>query len=138
MFSKRIMVSTLAVFITMMVFGFVVFGVLLGDFYAANQGDLAVRPEGEVLMGWLAVAELIMSYTFVLIWSHDAQDKGVNEGIRFGFFMGLFWASVEIMNYAFMPMQMNVMIIGFILDLVMFMLAGAVLSVVWKKMAKNN
>ena len=133
MFSKRILVSTLAVFVTMMVFGFVVFGLLLHEFYTANQGGLSLRPQGEELMGWLAAAELIMAYAFVWIWAHDANRGGVNEGLRFGFFMGLFWATVEMMNYAFMPMQMNVMIIGFILDIVMFMCAGAVLSAVWSK-----
>lgn len=138
MFSKRMIVSTLAVFVTMMVFGVIVFGILMGDFYAANQGGLTVRPQGEELMGWLVVAELIMAYAFVWIWSHGVQGKDINEGLRFGFFMGLFWATVELMNYAFMPMQMNVMIVGFILDLVMFMLAGAVLSIVWGKMATSD
>ena len=133
MFSKRIIVSTFAVFVTMMAFGFVVFGLLLQDFYAANQGGLSLRPQGEELMGWLAAAELIMAYAFVWIWAHGAKNAGVNEGMRFGFFMGLFWASVELMNYAFMPMQMNLMIIGFVLDIVMFMCAGAVLSIVWSK-----
>lgn len=133
MFSKRMIVSTLAVFVTMMTFGFVVFGLLLHEFYAANQGGLSLRPQGEELMGWLTAAELIMAYAFVWIWAHDANKGGVNEGLRFGCFMGLFWATVEMMNYAFMPMQMNVMIMGFILDIVMFMCAGAVLSVVWSK-----
>ncbi len=133
MLSKRMIVSTLAVFATMMIFGVIVFGILLQDFYTANQGGLSLRPQGEELMGWLAAAELIMAYAFVWIWSHDAKNADVNEGLRFGFFMGLFWATAEILNYAFMPMQMNVMIIGFTLDIVMFMCAGAVLSVVWSR-----
>jgi hypothetical protein len=138
MFNKRIMVSTLAVFATMMVFGIIVFGTLLRDFYAANMGDLAVRPEGEELMGWLVGAQLIMSYAFVWIWGHGVKGGGMNEGLRFGFFMGLFWATVEMMNYAFMPMHMNVMIVGFILDIVMFILAGVVLSTIWGKMAETE
>lgn len=133
MFSKKMIVSTLAVFATMMIFGVIVFGTLLADFYAANQGGLSLRPQGEELMGWLAAAEFIMAYAFVWIWAHDAKNSGINEGLRFGFFMGLFWATAEIMNYAFMPMQTNLMIVGFTLDIVMFMCAGAVLSVVWPK-----
>lgn len=134
MLNKKMIVSTLTVFATMMIFGAVVFGMLLDEFYSANIGDLTVRPHGEELMGWLTIAELIMSYSFVWIWGHGVEGKGMNEGLRFGFFMGLFWASAEIMSYAFMPMQMNVMIMGFVLDLIMFMLAGVILSMVWEKM----
>lgn len=134
MLNKKTLICTIAVFATTMIFGFVVFGMLMADFYAANQGDLTFRPAGEEVMGALTLAEVIIAYAFVWIWGHGVKGEGIKEGLRFGFYMGLFWASVELMNYAFLPMPMNVVIIGFILDIVMFMLAGAVLSVVWGKM----
>ena len=134
MLNRKMIVGTLTVFATLMVFGVIVFGILMQDFYLANQGDLVVRPQGEELMGTLAIGELIMSYAFVWIWKHDVKDDTINQGLRFGFFMGLFWSTAEILNYAFLPMELNVMVVGFILDVLMFMLAGVALSVVWSKM----
>ncbi len=138
MFNKKIIVSTLAVFATLMAFGVIVFGILMEDFYLANQSGLSLRAPGDELMGVLAFGELIMAYAFVWIGSHHIGGSGASEGMRFGFFMGLFWATVEILNYAFMPMQMNLMLVGFILDVVMFTLAGAVLSLVWNAMSDHQ
>ena len=135
MFSRKILISTLAVFATTMTFGFIVFGILLQDFFIANTGDMVVLPQGEERMEWLTIAELILAYAFVWIWQHGVKDGGTSEGLRFGFFMGLFWATVEMFNYAFLPMGMTLMFVGFVLDIVMFMLAGAVLSMVWAKLA---
>lgn len=134
MFSKKILISTLAVFATTMIYGFIVFGMLMADFYMANQGGLSLRPQGQELMEWLTIAELIIAFAFVSIWQHGVKGEGVKEGLRYGFFMGLFWAPVEMMNYAFMPMPQNLMIAGFMLDIIMFMVAGAVLAIVWAKM----
>jgi len=138
MLDKKIIVSTLAVFATLMIYGALVFGILLADFYVAHQGDLVIRPAGEELMGWLAAGQLIMAFAFVWIWKHAITGNGLKEGLRYGFFMGLFWAPFELINYAFLPIKTNVMIIGFTLDIVMLMLAGAVLSLIWKTMADTD
>ena len=51
--------------------------------------------------------------------------------------MGLFWGGVEMINYALMPMEFNVMVAGYIADIGMFMIAGGVLAFVWPKLASD-
>lgn len=137
MFNKQMILSTLAVAVTTMVYGFLVFGIAMSDFYMANQGDMVFRPEGTELMEWMTLAQILIAFGFVWVWSHDVKGEGLMEGARFGFFMGLFWGGVEMINYALMPMPMNVMLIGYVLDIIMFMVAGGVLALVWPKLASD-
>ena len=138
MFNKNILISTIVVFVTMMVFGFLVFGMALQDFYMANIGDIVIRKEGEELMEWLVIAQLIMAYAVVWIWSHDVKGEGLMEGLRFGFFIGLFLGATEMIFYAFMPGSQSIMIVNFLADVVMMMVAGAVLSMVWGMLTKPS
>ncbi|MDH5434012.1 MAG: hypothetical protein OEY19_08700, partial [Gammaproteobacteria bacterium] len=124
----------IVVFISMMLFGFLVFGMALEGFYTEHASNITVRPVGEEPMHWLAVGQLIMAYAFVWIWSHAVESKGITEGVRFGFFMGLFWAGTEMIQYTFIPMAQVVMWVGYFGDIIMMMLAGAMLSLVWPKL----
>ena len=138
MFNKNIIVGTIAVFITTMVFGFLVFGMALENFYMENIGDVVVRPQGEELMEWLAIAQLIMAYAFVWIWSQAVNGSGMMEGVRYGLFVGLFLGATEMIFYAFMPMAKNVMFVNFAGDVVMMIVAGIVLSLVWSMLSKST
>ncbi len=135
MFSKKIVVSWLVVFISMMVYGFLVFGMALDDFYKEYASNLSMRPEGEEAMHWLALGQLIMAYAFVRIWQYAATEQGIKCGLQYGFFMGIFWAGCELIMAAFMPFATIVMVAGFVGDVLMMIFAGFMLEQVWKKMA---
>lgn len=135
---KQFLISWVAVFLTTMIFGYVVFGVLMADFWAdpANTGDVVVRPEGSELMEWVAIANLIFAYVFVRVWRHGYEGTGIGEGVRYGLMMGVFWGTFEMINYAFMPVPMNTMMIGFAGDVAMFVVAGIVLAKVYPAVAE--
>lgn len=135
MFNKKIIVSTVSVFVTMMAYGFLVYGLALDNFYKEYAGNLAIRAEGEELMHWLAVGQLLMAYGFVWVWHHGVKGTGIAEGLRFGFAMGIFWGGVEMINYAFMPMDLIAMVVSYVADIAMMMVAGVVLSIVWGKLS---
>lgn len=134
MLNKKSIISIIAVFITMMVYGFAVFGVALESFYNVHAANLPQREEGQELMHFLALAQILMSIAFVWVWKHDAKGEGIMEGLRFGFFMGLFWGGTEMIMYSFMPMETITMVVNYAADIVMMMVAGAVLSLVWQKL----
>lgn len=137
MFSKQMIISWIVVFISMMFYGFIVFGIALDSFYTEHTANLTFRVKGEELMQWLALGQLIMAYAFVWIWSHAVSGKGIKEGLRFGFFMGIFWAGVEMIQFAFVPMEPILMWVGYVADVVMMMFSGVVLSFVWKKISNE-
>ena len=135
MLNKKSIISILVVFATMMVYGIVVYGVALDGFFQEHAANLPQREEGQELMHFLALAQILMSIAFVWVWKHDAKGEGMMEGLRFGFFMGLFWGGTEMIMYSFMPMETIVMVVNYLADIVMMMASGVVLSLVWGKMS---
>ena len=94
MFNKQIILSTLAVAVTTMVYGFIVFAMLLTDFYMANPGGVVIRPEGTELMEWMSLAQVLIAYGFVWVWSNHVQGdvkikalwKVFGSGASWGYF----------------------------------------------------
>ncbi|MHA1543841.1 MAG: hypothetical protein ACTSU8_01755 [Alphaproteobacteria bacterium] len=132
MFNKRILISTIAVFVTFSVYGWLVWGVLLSEALYAEMGGIW-RAEGEEQMAWIFIAYALMAYVMAWIWKYGNEDKGVGEGVRYGLMLGALFGSAELIAYAVQPITMKGALMAFGIDVVMFVIAGIVLSVVYKK-----
>ena len=131
MLNKQFWLSLVAAFLTLSVYGFVVWGLLLpASFFAAMGGDW--RPEGEELMAWIVIADVVKAFALVWIFGFGFEDKGIAEGLRFGFFTGLLFASPQLIMYAVRPESLSIAAGAFAIDLVSFLLAGAVLAIVYR------
>ena len=131
MLSKRFTFSTIAVFATLSIYGFLVWGVLLSDAMYAEMGGIW-RAEGEELMAWIFIAYALMAYVMVRIWKHGQEDKGSAEGFRYGLLTGVLFGSAELISYAVQPITLKGALMAFGIDVVMFIIAGMVLSFVYK------
>ncbi len=129
--SKRFIISFIAVFVTFSLYGFLVWGVLLAEAMYAEMGNIW-RAEGEEQMAWIFIAYALMSYVMVRIFKHGQEDKGVAEGVRYGLMAGVLFGSAELIAYAVQPITMKGALMAFGIDVVMFVIAGVVLSVVYK------
>ena len=132
MLSKQFTLSWIATFIATMAYGFVVYGVLLSDFYLANSGDVVMRPEGTEEMQWMIFGNILMAYALVRIFAHGYENKGIGEAVRFGAIVGVLWGAVEFINYAIMPGTIIGMWVGFFANIGMFVFASIILSKVYK------
>lgn len=132
MFNKRILISTIAVFVTFSVYGWLVWGWFLSQWTYFEMGDIW-RPEGEEIMAWIFIAYALMAYVMAWIWKYGNEDKGVGEGVRYGLMLGALFSSAGLINYAVQPIVLKGALIAFGVDVVMFVIAGVVLSVVYKK-----
>jgi len=135
MLSKRFLISWLAVFISLMAYGFIVYNFLLGDYFASNKSTDMMRPVEEQLPEWMAIGSALIAYAFVRIFDHDYKGTGIGEGIRYGLLMGVFWGSVEFIFYATMPVPLNLVFVSFVVDVGMFVTSGIVLSTVYRKVS---
>ena len=129
--SKRFIISFIAVFVTFSLYGFLVWGVLLAEAMYAEMGNIW-RVEGEEHMAWIFIAYALMSYVMVRIFKHGQEDKGIAEGVRYGLLAGVLFGSAELIAYAVQPITMKGALMAFGIDVVMFVIAGVVLSVVYK------
>lgn len=138
MLNKQFILSWLAAFVAMNIYGFGVYVHLLADFYAANLGEIAYRPEGTEKMEWLMLGYILMSYTMVRIFIHGYKDKGTVEAVRFGLLVGVFWSSIEFFNYAFMPGTFNAMWVGFFANIGFFIFTSIIMAKVYKITGANS
>lgn len=131
--SKRFIISFIAVFVTFSLYSFLVWGVVLAEAMYAEMGNIW-RPAGDVegFMAWIFIAYALMSYVMVRIFKHGQEDKGVAEGVRYGLLAGVLFGSAELIAYAVSPITMKGALMAFGIDVVMFVIAGVVLSVVYK------
>ena len=128
---KRFIISFIAVFVTFSLYGFLVWGVVLAEAMYAEMGGIW-RAEGEEQMAWIFIAYALMSYVMVRIFKHGQEEKGIAEGVRYGLMAGVLFGSAELIAYAVQPITMKGALMAFGIDVVMFVIAGVVLSVVYK------
>lgn len=129
--NKRFVISWIAVFVTLMVSGFIVFAVLLASFLEANSGGMAFRADGEELFQWILAGNALIAYAFVWIYDRGNDGTGVGQGLRYGLAMGVFWGGVEMILYAIQPGTLTGMMGAIAADFAIYILAGVVLAKVY-------
>ena len=84
---KKMLIGVVAVFITLELLDFLIHGVILMSTYAAMQN--VWRPDMMAKMWVLHVVKIITAFFFVLIFSKGYENKGIMEGLRYGFYIGM-------------------------------------------------
>jgi len=90
--AKRFMTATLAGAATLFVAGYLLFGLALADFYAANVGSAAGVERDAPLWLHLALAQLVFAafVTLVLGWKGvSSASAGLKAGAAVGFLVAL-------------------------------------------------
>lgn len=129
LFSRRILLTALAAFITFAIYGFIVHAILLGDMYAAlPAGTWRTEAESEALMYWIFIAYALMAWSMAVLCPPGVNKAG--EGLVLGALLGVFLGAVNLINYAIQPFPLNVTLIVYLADIVMVALAGAVTGLV--------
>jgi len=87
--AKKRITATLAGFIVYFLLGWLVYGFLLRDFYAANSTASVMRPDAEMVWWALIVGNILQSYLLVYIFGNWANVETFGDGFKNGFVLGL-------------------------------------------------
>ena len=129
---KKMLIGFVAVFITLEVLDFLIHGVILMSTYAAMQN--VWRTDMMAKMWILHVVKIITAFFFVVIFSKGFENKGIMEGLRYGFYVGMIVASgFGLGSYASFPIPHMLAIHWFVLTLVEYLVAGVVVAQVYKQ-----
>ncbi|OGU48296.1 MAG: hypothetical protein A2000_02300 [Ignavibacteria bacterium GWB2_36_8] len=133
--TKRLLITALVVFVLLEVMSYLIHGVILASTYQMDEVKVAFRPEEE-MMGkmWIVyVTDIIWSFFFAFFFAKGYEGKGIMEGLRFGFYIGLFWSLVSAyQSYAFIPMPYSLSFQWFIYGMIQALILGIVASLVYK------
>jgi hypothetical protein len=134
--NKTCWIGWIVVFVVMQVYGYLVHEVGLSSTYQSLASIF--RPEAEMMgMMWMmAVGSAISLLIFCYIFTFGAESKGVMEGVRYGFWMGMFLSiPTAVDQYVVYPLTGELAVIWFVTGVIGFIIAGAIFAAIYKPSA---
>ncbi len=134
--SKKLWMGFVTVFIVTVLTNFLIHQVLLGGLYRSASMSALMRPEAEGQANlWIHfVTAAIASFFFTLIFSKGYEGKGIGEGVRFGFYVGMLMSiPMAYDTYAEMPIPYSLALQWFIYGVVQYVILGIVVAMVFGK-----
>ena len=128
---KKLLLAALAVFVTFQVLDFVIHNLILSADYEASMQ--LWRPNMMDLMWLMTISSALFSIAFVYVFAKGYSGKGILEGIRFGLIFGFIISVIGILNqYIVYPIPIELTIKWIVFGLIEFLVAGIVVSLVYK------
>jgi hypothetical protein len=133
--NKKVWLGALVVFIVLEILMFLVDGVILSGAFRAVAG--VFRPDMGSRMWMYHVINVFNAFFFTFIFSKGYEKKGILEGVRYGFYIGV-WLSIGMAlgTDAMIAIGRSLTIQWFIYGVIEYVIAGAVLAMVFKEKAK--
>ena len=129
--TKKFLIASLAVFITLLILDFVIHNLLLASAYESVQE--AFRPDMMDKKWIMYLTGIIFSLLFVYIFSKGYEGKGIIEGAKYGLIIGLVVYLVGSYNqYVVYPLPYGLVLKWFIYGTIELIIAGIVLVFVYK------
>jgi drug/metabolite transporter (DMT)-like permease len=129
--NTRYLISVAVIFVLLMVFGFVVHGLLLSSDYQKITPTIMRGPEdGAKHMGFMIVAQLIFAIAFVRIYLRGREDKPwLGQGLRYGMTMAALTVVAKfLIYYAVEPLDPSLVAKQIIYDSIMTTVLGIVVA----------
>lgn len=127
---RKFWLGALSVFVVLEVLMFLVDGVILSGAYMSVK---IWRPDMMSLMWVYHVLTVITAFFFTLVFSKGYENKGVMEGVRYGFYIGVWLSSgMAYGTYAMIEIPYSLALQWFIFGIIEYIIAGVVLSLVYK------
>jgi hypothetical protein len=135
--TKQWVIGTVVGAVVIFAVGYVIFDVLLGDYYAANSGSATGVMRDPPIVWALAVGAL--AYAALILYALRTQAASVNvvSGMKVGAIVGfLLWACADFSLYGITNMSnLTLTIVDPFVELVHGGIAGAVLGALLPKVA---
>jgi hypothetical protein len=130
--NKKLLIGFVLVYVVFTGLDMVVNTVLLAPGYESVSH--LFRPNDEVPMWVIFVAYLFLAFFFTLIFSKGYEGKGIMEGVRYGFYVGMMaMLPFNYVSYAVMPIPYSLAFQGFLYGTVELVICGIVLALVFGK-----
>ena len=128
---KKLIISTLVIFIVWTVIDFIVHGIYLKDYYL-QTADLW-RPQGEAKMFLNSIVVLISALIFTLIYVALVGRKSIGSALLFGLLVGISAGiSMGYGFYAFSPIPYHMAATWFVVSVGEGVIAGVILALIVK------
>lgn len=134
--NKKFWLGFIAVFVTAEIVNFLVNGLLLMSDFQATQS--LWRPDMMSFMWIYHVLMVVGAFFFTFIFAKGYEGKGMMEGVRYGFYIGV-WLSIGMAygTYAMIAIPYSLAIKWFLSGIVQYVIMGIVVAMVYGKKKDN-
>ena len=131
---KRFILGSLVVFLADLAFDYLVNTGILRSTYESEPLRRLWRPDISDKLWILWLVELVWSFLFSLIYIKGYEARGgMMEGVRFGFWIGLFVAVPSAFaQYVFYPIPFSLAVQWFVFGTIQAVICGAALALVYR------
>jgi len=134
--NKKVWLGTLVVFVLFVIFNFLVDGLVLGGTYMSLQQIW--RPDMMSKMWIFYVVNVFIAFFVTLIFSKGYEKKGIMEGVRYGFYVGMLMSiPMGFDTYAMIAIPFSLALQWFIYGVIEYIIVGIALSYVFKEKPKE-
>ena len=129
--NKSYVLSVAAVFALVFAYDFIVHQNILADMYE-RTADLW-RAADDMNMLPMFVSQLLFAVVFVFIFTLNYENKGVEEGMRYGFYIGLLLAAINLGTYSYLPIPFALTVSWMLAALLKCLFCGVVTALVYRR-----
>jgi len=130
--NQRFIISTVAVFAFLVAYSMAVHGHLMMPFYLEFQQLWRPQESMDQMHVWGLAADLALAAAIAWLYTRHYEGKGLQEGVRFGLYVGVIMGLMQFMTYIYMPISLNLALAWFAVYVVQGLGAGIILSLVYK------
>ncbi len=133
--TKRFVLAGLAVFVFIFFYEWVLHGMILKNLYIASPNLWRTEAEMERYFLWLVLGQFLVAIIFAYIFLKGYENRGVAEGARYGFLIGLLFGAPTLIMYAVQPLQPILVVAWIVGGIVEYVLAGVILAAIYRRPA---
>ncbi|MCX8010527.1 MAG: hypothetical protein N3A61_05195 [Ignavibacteria bacterium] len=133
--TKRFIIALVVVFVVLEILGYLIYNLILASQYQAEELKSVFRSMEDMSskMWVMWVTDLIWSFFFVFLFAKGYENRGIMEGVRFGFYIGIFWGMVSAyQSYVICPLPYSLIFQWFIYSLIMMIILGVLTALIYK------
>lgn len=128
--NKKFWLGFVAVFVAMEVIMFLLHRVILSSTYESLQG--VWRADMESFTWIYHILAIIGAFFFTFIFSKGYEGKGIMEGVRYGFYIGVWMSSgMAYGSYAMINIPYSLALQWFIYGIIGYIIYGVVLTMIY-------
>ena len=129
--AKKWILASLAVFVIYEACNFLIHSVILMGIYEATTN--LWRQDMNSTMWIMYVGDFFKAFIFVYIFSKGIENKGWIEGLRYGFWIGLYVSiGMGFGTYSWSPIPFNLALQWFIYGVIQLMICGIVAALIYR------
>ena len=129
--TKKFIITSIVVFIVFEIVSWIIHGFILMGAYQVTAN--LWRADMNSMMWIMWISDLVKSFVFVYIFIKGLEGKGWIEGLKFGFWLGLYVAiGMGFGTYATQPIPFSLALQWFIYTIIQLIICGIVAAVIYK------